>query len=246
MRLFKSLRFYFGDILDHTSVFVLFLPVLTDSFSFENLFDTLSPVVCTTKRLKTLMKMSILWMASAIHCSCIHTNRYPVRLQITLTATMTPCRLVFYQVDMGSNPDRAWIFFNPFARLERNEYFVTFWILFSVVFKDKCGILLKTKTIMYAAHKYHLFSWLNKKSLFIQRALHFFLNRLMVILLIWWFSLTGSSSRPQSARILRPCHPSPECWWWTTEDVPLLCVVIVLYFKVVDNVLKKMLLTVSC
>lgn len=92
---------------------------------------------------------------------------------------------------------------------------------------------------MYAAHKYHLFSWLNKKSLFIQRALHFFLNRLMVILLIWWFSLTGSSSRPQSARILRPCHPSPECWWWTTEDVPLLCVVIVLYFKVVDNVLKK-------
>lgn len=99
---------------------------------------------------------------------------------------------------------------------------------------------------MYAAHKYHLFFWLNKKSLFIQRALHFFLNRLMVILLIWWFSLTGSSSRPQSARILRPCHPSPECWWWTTEDVPLLCVVIVLYFKVVDNVLKKMLLTVSC
>lgn len=98
MRLFKSLRFYFGDILDHTSVFVLFLPVLTDSFSFENLFDTLSPVVCTTKRLKTLMKMSILWMASAIHCSCIHANRYPVRLQITLTATMTPCRLVFYQV----------------------------------------------------------------------------------------------------------------------------------------------------
>lgn len=51
-------------------------------------------------------------------------------------------------------------------------------------------------------------------------------------------SLTGSSSRPQGTRILCSCHPSPECWRWTTEDVPLLCCVIVLYFKISDKILK--------
>ena len=69
--------------------------------------------------------------------------------------------------------------------------------------------------------------------------LDYIVMQVMGSLLMWLFSLTGSSSRPQSTRILRPCHPSPECWWWTTEDVPLLCVVIVLYFKVVGNLLKK-------
>lgn len=38
----------------------------------------------------------------------------------------------------------------------------------------------------------------------------------------WNKKTQGSSTRPQSARIFRSSHPSPQRWRWTTENVSLL------------------------